>query len=748
MPAPPLPTPRVDSQPLLAVVSPAVRKLLVRERVRAMRGDLDAALMTLAAAWSGAGGKPHDCVAIGMLRAELHHLNLRDAEALAVFDAEVVPHRDALAPEHHFTVDQNRNDLLFGSWPPDGVDDFYHLVDRKRLAGFDWFDYRDLFEAQIEAGRDKHHRALPIYWQQLRGAYSHGCWRAVTLASRYFTTECLALGHWADAAHHILMCQGDDDLTRALAERVIDTRQVAVVREVVGRLLDRAHLRRHFVVAAEILQALADVIPDDQVPAVGEWLLPRAVETLDVRSGPDPTRTAWEAVGPIANRFPEPLARRWLATATAHPFWTTKPPEPNRVIVGREPVIGAVLRLAWAVPEAEAGPIADAVIPLAFDRRQNHDYPNVVNLLANLARRGGSDLKARLGEQLFPKGQPIDTRLAQAAAAFDKVDALTPDSIERFAGRVEQDIRLQVQRVRPGEDAQRPAEMPYEFTQPLPDGVLKVFAAPTVGLHSLAAHRERLSPSAVAGIVRALLDTARDRDNFCNNRYHVLLALRDFADRVPDELVSEVVRVLEPLARGPVEESTAYATAEQATHPLNPTRWENGRPDEVQGAAVVALGALARHHRKVARLLTELLEDTLCDPQPFVRKAGYVAVRGIPKVGEGVLLGLLAGLRDPDPAAAAAAFSALAAQPEWELNTNHWRLFLLAARSAAYSSNVNLRRNAAAAIRMRASICPSSIRESVEALSAAFVADISAQVREAIRFKPSQELQPSKLVAK
>lgn len=453
-----------------------------------------------------------------------------------------------------------------------------------------------------------------------------------------------------------------------------------------------------------------------------------------MRSGPDLTRTAWETVGPVAGRFPAPLARQWLAAATAHPFWTTKLPEPNRVIIGREPVIAAVLRLAWAVPEAEAGSIADAIIPLAFDRRQDHDYPNVVNL----ARRGGSDLKARLGDQLFPKGQPIDTRLAQAAAAFGKVDALTPDSIERFAGRVEQDIRLQVQRVRPGEDAQRPAEMLYEFTQPLPDGVLKVFAAPTVGLYSLAAHRERLSPSAVAVIVCALLDTARDRDNFCNNRYTVLLALRDFTVRVPDELVSEVIRVLEPLARGSVEESVAYSNADQATRPLNPTRWEHGRPDEVQGAAVVALGALARHHRKVARRLDELLEDTLCDPRPFVRKAGYVAVRELPKLGEGVLLGLLAGLRDPDPAAAAAAFSTVAAQPGWELSKNHWRLFLVAARSAAHSPNVSLRRNAATAIRTWAPACPSFIREGVETQSAVFATDIPSQVHDAIQFGLTQ----------
>ena len=73
-----------------------------------------------------------------MLRAELLH---RDSTAVAAFDAGVMPNQAGLAPEQRFAVDQNRTDLLFGGWPPGGVDDFFHLVDRKRLAGFDWFDY-------------------------------------------------------------------------------------------------------------------------------------------------------------------------------------------------------------------------------------------------------------------------------------------------------------------------------------------------------------------------------------------------------------------------------------------------------------------------------------------------------------------------------------------------------------------------------------------------------------------------------
>ncbi|MFO0799415.1 MAG: hypothetical protein U0804_18250 [Gemmataceae bacterium] len=697
-----------------------------------MGGDLDAALATLAAAASAAASKAHDRVAIGMLRAELLDLALCGKEALELFDAEVRPHRAELDPGQQFAVDQNRSDLCLGGSLHDGIDDFYHLVDRKRLAGFDWFDYRDLFEAHQEVQQGKHHRALPTLWQQLRRAYAHGCWRAVTLASRYFAAECLALDNWADATHHAVMFQADDDFIRSLADDIVGSRQVAVVREVVGRLLTRANLRRHFVVAARLLKNLADVIPDDLVPTVGEWLLPRAAESMDVRVGPDPIQAAWEAVGPIAGRFPKALARRWLATATHHPFWTTKLSEPDRVIVGRRPVIDAVLRLAWAVPVTEAGRIADAAVPLALDRREDYDYAHVVNLLANLARRGGPRVATRLGKKLFPKGQPIDIRLAQAAADFGKAEIFTPDSIERFARRVEQNVRLQVQRIGPGEEAQRPDEMLYEFTQPIPEGLLKVFAVPSVGLGTLIAHRERLPAASVVGIVQAILAAAQDRDNFCNNRYHTLLALRDIADRVPAALVAEIIRVLEPLARGAVEESAAYATADQEAHPLNPTCWSHGGPELVQGAAVVALGALAPHHPRVARLLTTVLEDTLCDPRAFVREASYAAVRELSKVSEGVLLGLLAGLRDPDPAAAQSAFSALTSRNGWKFNRNHWRLFILAARSATHSTNARLRRHAAAAVKVRASACLANLAADLAALTNILSKDPSARVRAVI----------------
>jgi len=165
---------------------------------------------------------------------------------------------------------------------------------------------------------------------------------------------------------------------------------------------------------------------------------------------------------------------------------------------------------------------------------------------------------------------------------------------------------------------------------------------------------------------------------------------------------------------------------------MNPFKYRSGRPENVQGIALIALAAFSAGDPAPAKRLGELLEDSVCNHRPEIRRAGYAAARRLSDVPEGVILGILAGLRDPDPNAAVVAFAALANQTTWKLNRNHWRVFLMATRLAQRTGEPALRRNAAAALIAWSSKCPPQFMNDQAELLAEFSHDICWSVRSVV----------------
>jgi hypothetical protein len=213
----------VPGQFLLERVSAGVRRILVRERIRAMRGQLATAFQVLNDALRLVpDNRPRDIVALGLLQAELLSLDLSKKEALAHFEKVVLPHLRCLTAQERFAVEQNHSDLQLAA-SGSGTDLFYNLVDQKRLLNFEWLDYRDLFTAKQDADRGKHFETLPTLWRQLRRAYLHACWLPRRWTSQLFAAECVHLGQWADAIHHTIACYDNSGLP-TIVDGVMATR--------------------------------------------------------------------------------------------------------------------------------------------------------------------------------------------------------------------------------------------------------------------------------------------------------------------------------------------------------------------------------------------------------------------------------------------------------------------------------------------------------------------------------------------
>lgn len=717
------------SRLLLESVSPAVRKVLVRERIRAMQGDLDEALRGLDRAIEIAGDeRVRDVVSLATVKAELLHLNRQDAEALRWYRERVLPLKARLEAEEQLVVDQNLADLELVTWSPDADATLYNLVDRRRLTSFDWFDAHDILSAHDAASAGKHYEALPIIWRQVVRAYLQGCWFSARWATRRMAEEALQLRSYVEASFHAVIAP-HKELVERLAGGVLRQRDPGLVREIVRRLMTLANLSRHFVVACEFLQELADEIPDEELPPLVEWLLTRCAATQDGARAGSMLNMAWKALQGVAHRLSPELARRVAETAFAHSVWTTRLDNPDVVIIEREQMVKTVNQLTAAVDPEHLGWIAAEALPLALDRRQLSDYGHVINLLCHVARRGGSLIRDQIATALLPDGRTLDRMLIQAAPLL-RDDRPAAESVVALANQVAGEIRNQVQFPGPGEE---PIPVPETLMahDTLVGGRRRVLhLGGGVGLHAVARHTELLTPEALENLVTAILTMATERENFLANRAGLLRGLMQFADRVGERARREICLALEPIAKGEIEEPTGVPTTAEVANPLNPMKWDFGKIGELRLVAILALAEFARHERTLTRLVAPVLEEAIYDEDADVRRGAYAAAAKLPEVSDTLLLVVLTGGRDPDPHVASAAFFAMAKQPTWELTRNHWRLFVHALRLAAQSADAMTRRNAAAASNAWVDRAPRNMQPAMRDIQSQFSRDICASVRE------------------
>ena len=617
--------PRPDARHLLIErVLPTTRHILVNERIRAMKGHVRRAVRSLAKTIRLLpAGRHRDIVALGQLQAELLHLDLLHADALAVVQEVVIPHTLPLTDEERLAVEQNRVDLQFFA-PNKDAFHFYNLFDQKQLVGCEWLDYYQMFVAKQYADEGKHYESAPILWQQHHRAYLYGCWRAQRMTNLLLARQCVALAELEDAVQHALFAH-TDEIIDEIGNAVLSAKTVGLVERIVTRLLTFANLRRHFVGACRLLRSLADAIPDESIQAVGEWLLKRARAKCDVCLSARHLSEAWETIAALGKRFPKRLADATVTTAVNHPQWRTKHANPREFSRGRKEMVQAMTELSPVISRLTAQKLAVATLPLAIDRSQIPDYDDVVYLLSCLARRIGRESRDMLAASLYQTGKPISRSLAQVADAFGKGKVFKKNALNKMADQVAQEIRHQVQWLQPGQSAASVGEQITEFNKSMPDQTLKVFAVRLVGLYSLARYRSKLEVSAVQGLLNAILDMARNKDNFCINRCGLLHALVEFADVIPLESRGKIEKELESLARGDVEESSEYPNAAEIENPLNPFKHRMGKPEDVQAVAIIALGAVSSEHALGSERVWRLLEDALCDHRPGIRQAAYAA---------------------------------------------------------------------------------------------------------------------------
>jgi hypothetical protein len=722
----------ISTDPMfLETVSPTTRKVLVSGRLAAMRGRLEEVCNRLKDRIAATPPDKHsDLVALGLLWSELLYLDGQDTESLTVFKEVVEPRQPSLPIPIQLVCTENLSVLQMKDSPGKGVSTFYHLVDRRRVAQFKASESDSLLAAQSAIENDRFTEALPLLWQNLLRAYNLVSWRESRWAAERLAKLYLKAGELEQACHYLIVAEADKEVEH-LAVAIARRGDPDLIRSILRRLMDFANLRRHFIVACKFLAMTPDLIPDGEVETLAEWLLPRCREHPAFNGG-GVMRAAWKAVRKLGHRVSQTTSRRLIESALSHPEWLAPIPGGNRFLPNREVMVKAVTFLAHSAPKEHLPEIAESTLPLAIERIQDHDYGDVINLLCNLSQLGGEALLSKIKKTLYVPGKPVNRILAQLAGFFG-VEALNPGQWEEFASQLIEETRLTVQRMKLGETPKPIAETLMTVTQTTPEGQLQVTIQGGVGLEALVRGKQHLSDATIERIVQVLVEMSMNRDNILSNRELLLSQLCGFADRTQPGLRDEVVRTLEPLARGEVPESTEYPKSSAGRHPFASASVNMGTPQQVQAMALIAAATYCGSDSALSRLIGEALFDGFVNQSSTVRRGAYAAARRLPELSSEQLLPILMGLRDPDPEAAVAAFAAFAERKEWSLTRPMWKLFLLATRLATQSPDSNLRRHAALALRARLAHAPTeATRSEAQAIVEAFSADVAYSVREAV----------------
>lgn len=718
----------IATEPMfLETLTPSTRKVLVFERVAAMRGQLQEVCTRLnVLIASTPSDNRADLVALGLLWCELLHLDRQDEEALSVFKRVLEPNVSLLPTAAQLVVTGNLSLLQLAELQGVGVSTFYHLVDRQRVAQFETSESDSLLAAQSAIDRGRLTEALPHLWRNYLRAYTLGSWRASRWSAERLAKLYLRAGALELACHHLLVAE-DEKGMEELADAAARRGDPDVIQSILHRLVEFANLRRHFIVACKFVACIPDLIPNSEVEQLVEWLLPRCHEMAD-RNGGGAMAAAWKALSQLGHRLSQDTSRKAIEAAITHPEWLAPLPGENRVPLSRKVMVEAVTFLSHSTSKDDLPTLASATLPLATERIQDFDYPAVINLLCNLRGLGGNALREMIKTALYVSGKPVSRILAQVAGDFG-VEALDTARWEQFADKMVEETRLTVQRVTSGKTAKPVPETLMTMTS----GELQITIGGGTGLQALIQGQKHLSDATVERIVRVLIEMATHEDNVLSNREHLLSLLCGFADRATPALCEEVVHTLEPLARGIVPESENYLNSAAGHDPLASARMSMGTPDQVQAMALIAAATYCGSDATRSRLIGETLFEGFVSPHVSVRRGAYAAARRLPKLSTEQLLPILMGLRDPEPDAAIAAFAAFAERTEWPLTRPMWKLFLLATRLASQSPNPNLRRHAALSLRARLGDAPTEgTRSEARAIMEVFSGDVAYSVREAV----------------
>lgn len=663
------------------------------------------------------------------LKAELLFLDCREQEAIEIFTRYIEPQMPSLDRETNLSLGHQRNVLSMSTLDFNSGQQFDDLYDRARLTGEKIFDAEATVYAFEAAAEGKHYDALPTFWRETLEAFRRGNWKYFRRASSRLAEEFLALG-WIDgAAYHAILAL-DQDVAKKVAFHALLLQNSQTIDLLIQKIVESANLKRHATIGCLILSEIADAIPDDRVPEVFRWCLQKGTLPAGTASELNLFKGVWDALTSLAHRLSVDDAKRLINAATQHELWL--PPS-----FSRKHLIGAVNIAVSNVDIEDLSGWVDRALPLATTLKHDLDYVDSINLLCHIAQRAGTEVRAKIGDNLYPTGVVENAILAQVAEVFGRRPASTVEANE-VAQRVASEIRSQVHRG--DKNAAQPGESYGRITIGSEEESISVSISSFVGVRAVLSHRKLLSDESVDALVSAILEMIQEPENIPANKTALIDCLIDLEDRFAPEVADSVLEALAPIANGIIPEPKIMKVSGDPDNPLNRFKMNVGSFAQVQGQALHAIARLDQlNDGKYADKLDPIFTTVLTDANAEIRRAGFGALRWLTKLSEPIIMSLLLGTRDPEPRTAEAAYVALATNQAIRIPDNLWHQLMYSLTMTSKSPLSQLRRAVAYTIKSLRSQCPSELSASLKQLEEQLASDICYSVRSPLVEEPSTE---------
>ncbi len=604
---------------MIEQVSPQLRIDIVKAKTVAMKDGSEKAREFLQTIKMDVSEKHLDHIAVRLVESEIYYLDRKFDDAFNIYASYIEPLLEKLDPPIASVIADNRSTIQMASLKFPEKDDFYHLVDQRRILGVDIHDYMALVEAGNHVKDGKHYRALPIYWQQVQAAYQHQNWRAMAMAEAELSRECLSLGWWEDAAYHAMLCM-QKEVIEEVGKSLLASKSVENIRNALVKVIQLSSLSGHAVQVMRLIEVTSDGIPDDLLGDVTKWLMKHAEPRADVPFSSSTFESLWSSIASIANRLDAKQAKKFTDYACQNDIF-----KGNNIY--RRHVIEALIALCPKLSRDDLIELKDEALPLVGERKNDVDYVDAMNLLRSIAHHGGDNLRDSIRQQLVPPGIEIRDAILLHAANYLGWKPRNPEIFSDGARKCAAGISKQVQRLAPGEE---PAKIGAVFTVAgeLPQGqrIAVHRGGGIANIEGMVSYRKIIDEVALRKLLSAILAMISENDNLIGNRIDLVRVLSKFSDVIPGGLEHKIVNTLGPLAAGQITETEIGQTYGQSNNPLNPFKTGPRNPTELRGAALAALGVMEKYHPDIKTKLHDgLLIQALTSADPELRREGLIA---------------------------------------------------------------------------------------------------------------------------
>jgi hypothetical protein len=578
-------------------------------------------------------------LALLLLKAELLYLNCRESDALTVFEKEIEGKLPSISQEERFIVGQNKRDVIFGGFLALKGRGGTFLHDQQTIAGTKLWNPTAIVHAYESARSGQHYEALPALWRELLNAYHQRVWSYYRQAARRFAQEFIQIG-WAHVADFYVVIGQDTKTAETIAEHLRNWGNAELIEALANRLIMHANLRRHAVVACGMFVRLADVMPDVQVIPTTRWLLQRAAIAPKGFSDEALVNTAWDALESLSPRFDSDTAVEVVNVATSHKSWNEG--KKDRV---REHIIRAVDACTGLLTVDYLSTIAEKSIHLAKGMSDDINLDkDALHLFLHITTRADAKTKELIRDAIYDK--PFaNSELLIVAKEFGKTWDNGTEA-ERLAEDVARDVRLQVQRLDSDKEFEKPQVSLGQMTLTAGPKKVGVSIYSDLGLRALIAHRKLLNEDSIALLMDSVLAMLHEPENVISNKVLMINAITGLADVITPKLADQAFEILEPIASGNVT-SIDLSKAVPPNHPLNPNTMNFGKPETIQGGALLALATIeSKLSPELRNRAVTLIEGAMVNPHPEVRTLAFIAARRLQAISDSAVITAVLATRD------------------------------------------------------------------------------------------------------